>query len=149
MAIYNGKIEVVFVKNTTNTQTSTSHPGLYVEIDNSRKLKTKLYHKRDDFTILTVNFPFIRSNFPAKQAYGIYISQHVRYCRACAKYSDFLDRDQMTTEKLLKQSYRRHHELVERYKVSISKMAMYLSPFTYIFLSFTINKTFYRTLIYE
>jgi hypothetical protein len=28
-------------------------------------------------------------------------------------------------------------------------MAMYLSPFTYIFLSFTINKTFYRTWIYE
>jgi len=136
--IYNGKIEVVFVKNTTNTQTSTSHPGLYVEIDNSRKLKTKLYHK-------TVNFPFIRSNFPAKQAHGIYISQHVRYSRACAKYSDFLDRDQMTTEKLPKQGYSRHHELVERYKVSISKMAMYLSPFTYIFLSFTINKTFYRT----
>ena len=30
-----------------------------------------------------MNFPFICSNIPAAPAYGIYISQLIRYSRAC------------------------------------------------------------------
>jgi len=56
------------------------------------ELKTKLYDKRDDFTFPIVNFLFISSNIPASPAYGIYISQLIRYTRACSQYSDFLDR---------------------------------------------------------
>jgi hypothetical protein len=43
-----------------------------------------------DFPI--VNFPFICSNIPAAPAYGVYISQMLRYSRACGFYQDFLDR---------------------------------------------------------
>jgi hypothetical protein len=39
------------------------------------QLRTKLYDKRDDFSVLIVNFPFICSNIPAAPAYGVYISQ--------------------------------------------------------------------------
>jgi hypothetical protein len=39
-----------------------------------------------------VNFPFICSNIPATPAYGAYISQMIRYSRACGSYQDFLDR---------------------------------------------------------
>ena len=52
---------------------------------------------------------------------------------ACAQYSDFLDRSQLLTQTLLKQGYvaprlkssiqkfyDRHHNLVDRYKISIS-----------------------------
>jgi hypothetical protein len=55
----------------------------------------------------------------------------------CAQYSDFLDRSQLRTQKLLKQGYvsprlrsslhkfyGRHHNLVDRYAISISKMTM-------------------------
>jgi hypothetical protein len=58
--------------------------------------------KHDDFIFPIVNFSFISSNIPASPAYGVYISQLVRYSRACAQYSDFIDRVQLLTEKLLK-----------------------------------------------
>jgi hypothetical protein len=38
-------------------------------------------------------------------AYGVYSSQLIRYSRACAQYSDFLDRTLLLTQKLLKQGY--------------------------------------------
>ena len=53
--------------------------------DNDRRLK--LYDKRDDFTFSIVHFLFISSNIPASPAYGIYISQLVRYSN-CAQFSD-------------------------------------------------------------
>ena len=36
----------------------------------------------------------------ASLAYEVYISQLIRYSKACVKYSDFLDRDQLLTQKL-------------------------------------------------
>jgi hypothetical protein len=52
-----------------------------------------------------VNSPFISSNIPALLAYGVYISQLIRYSRACAQYIEFLDRAQLLAQKLLKQGY--------------------------------------------
>ena len=46
--------------------------------------RTKPYDKRDDFNFPIVNFPFICSNIPAVPAYGVYISQLIRYSRARA-----------------------------------------------------------------
>jgi len=43
-------------------------------------------YKRDDFTFPIVNFPFISSNIPKAPAYGVDISQLIRYSRACAQY---------------------------------------------------------------
>jgi hypothetical protein len=48
-----------------------------------------------------VSFPFISRNIPPVPAYGVYISQLICYSRACAQYSDFLDRAQLLTQKLL------------------------------------------------
>ena len=69
--------------------------------------------------------PLISSNIPASPGYGVYISQLVRYSRACAQYSDFLDRAQIKL-------YGGHHELVDRYElhVPISQMTMDLLFFT-------------------
>jgi hypothetical protein len=41
---------------------------------------------RDDFNVPIVNFPFIFSNIPAAPAYGVNISQLIRYSRACGSY---------------------------------------------------------------
>ena len=49
--------------------------SLTSEIDNEGWLKTKLYDKRDDFSFLIVNFPFLCSDIPAAPANGVYISQ--------------------------------------------------------------------------
>ena len=59
---------------------------LHLEIDSEGRLRTKLYDKRDDFNFPIVNFPFICSNIPAALAYGVYISQMIRYSRACGSY---------------------------------------------------------------
>jgi hypothetical protein len=118
------------IKETTDTNTSASYIGLHLEIDSERRLRTKLYDKRDDFNFPIVNFPFLCSNIPAVPAYGVYISQLIRYSRAYGSYQDFLDRGLMLTRKLLNQgfllvklkaSYRkfygRHHDLVDRYGI--------------------------------
>ena len=41
------------------------------------------YDKRDDIAFQIVNFPHKDSNIPANQAYGVYISQLLRYARIC------------------------------------------------------------------
>jgi hypothetical protein len=41
--------------------------------------------KRDDLNFPIVNFPFICSNIPTAPVYGVYISQMIRYSRACHK----------------------------------------------------------------
>ena len=68
-------------------------------------------------------------------AYGVYISQLIRYSRACGSHQDFLDRGFLQTRKLLNQGvllfklrsslrkfYGRHHNLVERYGITVSQM---------------------------
>ena len=89
------------IKDTTDTDRSASY--LHLEIDSEGRLRTKLYDKRDDFNFPIVNFPFICSNIPA--AYGVYISQMIRYSRACGSYQDFLDRGLLLTRKLLSQGF--------------------------------------------
>ena len=123
------------IKDTTDTVKSASYLDLHLEIDNEGRLKTKLYDKRDDFSFPIVNFPFLSSNIPAAPAYGVYISQLIRYSRACISYHDFLDRGLLLTRKLLNQEfqmvklksslrkfYGRHHELVDRYGITVSQM---------------------------
>jgi hypothetical protein len=73
--IYPIKLEI---KDTTDTDSSASYLDLHLEIDRERRLRTKLYDKRDYFNFPFVNFPFICSNIPAAPAYGRYISLLIR-----------------------------------------------------------------------
>ena len=76
------------IKDTTDTDRLASYFDLHLTIDNEGRLKTKLY---DNFPIL--NFPFICSNIPAAPANIVYISQLMRYPRACGSYQDSLYRE--------------------------------------------------------
>ena len=131
------QISLKYIKDTADTQRSASYHGIYIEIDNGWRLKTKLYDKRDYFTFPIVNFPFISSNIPASLVYS------TRYSRNCVQYSDFQDRTQLLTQEKLKQGYvaprlksslqkfySSHHNLVDHYKISISQMTMDLLLFT-------------------
>ena len=80
------------VKETTDTASSASFLDLYLEFDDSGQIRTKIYDKRDDFNFKIINFPNMCSNIPASPAYGVYISQLIRYARARSNYSDFLKR---------------------------------------------------------
>jgi hypothetical protein len=119
------------IKDTTDTDRSAS----YLEIDSEGRLRTKHYNKRDHFNFPIVTFPFICSSIPAAHAYGVYLSQMIRYSRACGSYQDVLDRGLLLTRKLLIQGfllvklkswlrkfYGRHHDLVDRYGISVSQM---------------------------
>ena len=123
------------IKDITDTDRSASYIDVHLEIGSEGWLRTKLYDKRDDFNLPIVNFPFIFSNIPAASAYGVYISQLIRYSRACGSYKDFLDRGLPLTRKLLKQGfllvklkssfrklYGHHHDLVDCYGISVSQM---------------------------
>ena len=72
-------------KETTDTASSASFLDLYLEFDDSGQLNTKIYDKRDDFNFKIINFPNMCSNIPASPAYGVYISQLIRYARARRK----------------------------------------------------------------
>ena len=99
------------------------------------KLHTRWYDKRDDFDFTIVNFPHLSSNIPSSPAHGVYISQLIRYSRACSHYNDFLARAKVLTQKLLRQQfllsrlkssfkkfYGQNHDLVDRYKSSVTSM---------------------------
>ena len=60
-------------------------------------LSTKIYK--------IINFPNMCSNIPASPAYGVYISQLIRYARASSNYSDFLKRHLYLRNRLLDQGY--------------------------------------------
>ena len=126
--IYPPELEV---KETTYTASSASFLDLYLEFDDSGKI----YDKRDDFNFKIINFPNMCGNTPASPAYGVSISQLIRYARASSNYSDFLKRHLHLRNRLLDQGYEqirlirslkkfifRYQDLVEIYSVSAEKI---------------------------
>ena len=103
--------------------------------DDSGQLSTKIYDKQDDFNFKIINFPNMCSNIPTSPAYGVYISQLIRYARPSSNYSDFLKRHLHLRNRLLEQGYEkirlirslkkfifRYQDLVEIYFVSAETM---------------------------
>ena len=77
------------ITETTDTASSASFLDLNVECDDSGQLSTKISAKRDDLNFKIINFPNMCSNIPASPAYGVYISQLIRYARVSSNYSYF------------------------------------------------------------
>ena len=120
---------------TTETASSTSFLDLYLEFDDSGQISTNMYDKRDDFNFKIINFPNMCRNIPSFPAYGVYISQLIRYARASRNYSEFLKRHLHLRNRLLDQGYTkirlirsfkkfifRYQDLVEIYSVSAEKI---------------------------
>ena len=91
-------------------------------------IRTRLYYeKRVYFNFPIVNFPFIVSNIAASHAYGVYISQLIRYSRTCGSYHDSLDRELLLTRKLLNQGFL----VVEVYLICRNHNPVYSTFMTY------------------
>ena len=86
-------------------------------------------------TFHITNFPFLSSNIPTSPAYGVFISQLIRYVRACSSYGCFILRATRLSNKLLEQGYVKERlksslkkfygwygDLIKQYEVSLSKM---------------------------
>ena len=123
------------IKDITESTTSASYLDLLLSIGRDGQLYTSIYDKRDDFNFHITNFPFLSSNIPSSPAYGVFISQLIRYARACSSYECFILRARRLSSKLLKQGYLaerlkssfrkfygRYGDLIQQYEVSLSRM---------------------------
>jgi hypothetical protein len=92
-------------------------------------------HKGDYLNFAIVNFPYVCSNTPLSPSYGVYISQLIRYVRACSAYDQFLSRGRLLTDKLVLQGFLQsrlmsifckfngcYNDLICNYKLSLSHM---------------------------
>jgi hypothetical protein len=52
-------------------------------------IHTKIYDKIDDFDFSIVNYPHLDGDVPHATSYGVYISQLIRFARACSKRKGF------------------------------------------------------------
>ena len=129
--IYPDELEI---KETTESEGSASYLDLFVQI-RQNTLYTKLYDKRDDFNFEIINFPYLSSNIPSAPAYGVYISQLLRYSRACDSYEDFRVRHRLLAVKLVRQGFSRirlvksfkkfygkYGDVVSKYDTSVAQM---------------------------
>jgi hypothetical protein len=94
----------------------------------------KLNDKRDHFNFPIMNFPFVSSNIPTAPAYGVYISQLIRYSRVCGSYRISLleaccYQESYWTKDSYWLSWNHHNEsftvttnLVDRYGISLSQI---------------------------
>ena len=123
------------IKDTTESNTSASYLDLLLSIGRDGQLHTSIYDKRDDFNFHITNFPFLSSNIPTLPAYGVFISQLIRYARACSSYGCFILRATRLSNKLLEQEYvnerlksslgkfyGRYGDLIKQYEVSLTQM---------------------------
>ena len=88
--------------------------------------------RRSSFTHL-LGLSLGASNIASAPAFGVYVSQLLRYARACSEHRDFIERWLITrlltlgyqiTKGLskLKKFYGRHHDFVNSYKVAIARL---------------------------
>ena len=122
-------------RKSTARNTSASYLDLLLSIGRDGQLHTSIYDKRDDFNFHITIFPFLSSNIPTSPAYGVCISQLIRYARACSSYGCFVRRATRLSNKLLEQGYARERlkpslrkfygrygDLIKQYEVSLSQM---------------------------
>ena len=147
--------------------TSASYLDLLLSIESDGQLRTSLYDKRDDFNFHITNFPFLSSNIPSSPAYGVFISQLIRYARACSSYECFILRAARLSSKLLGQGYimerlksslrkfyGRYGDLIKHYEVSLSQMLHdilghdHIQWHTQVIRHYTNLRTYYRTGLY-
>ena len=105
--------------------------------DVTTPFRISIYDKRDDFAFRIVNFPHMDSNIPANPAYGVYISQLVRYARICTSKVDFINRLRGLSLRLRQQGFETnrlqnsfnklvnwHGFIVEKYGAALREMRL-------------------------
>ena len=89
------------IKYMTESNTSLSYLDLLLSIGRNGQLHISIYDKREDYNLHITNFPFLNSNIPTSLAYGVFISQRIRYARACSSCWCFILRAMRLSHKLL------------------------------------------------
>ena len=126
------------IKDTVKSTTSASYLDLLLSIRRDGQLHTSINYKRDDFNFHIIIFPFLSSNIPSSPAYGVFISQLIRYA-GLAPRMNFILRARRLSSKLLKLGYLverlkssfgmfygQYGDLIKQYEVSLSRMLNYI-----------------------
>jgi len=102
--IYPSELEL---KDTTLSSTEVYYLDTkIVHGDSSAPFLISVYDKREDFDFRIVNFFFMDSNIPAPPAFGVCISQLVRYARICTAKADFMHRLRSLPSRLNQQGFK-------------------------------------------
>jgi len=94
-----------------------------------RNLRTKLYYKRDDFNFPIVNFPLRCSNIPAAPAHippnnpELVVPISISLMESCLCQRNYWTKcSSVKLKSSLRKFYGRHHDMVDRYGISVSQM---------------------------
>jgi len=87
-----------------NATSHSNYLDLKLEIRNG-KIHYSLFDKRDAFDFVIVNFPDLSGNIPARQSYGVFTSQLIRYARCCQDFNDFRERTLALVGRLVRQHF--------------------------------------------
>ena len=102
----------------SKTRQRASYLDLLLSIGRDGQLHTSLYDKRDDFNFHITNFPFLSSNIPFSPAYGVFISQLIRYARLAPLMNVlFWGRPDFPIS-----YYGRYGDLINQYEAPLSRM---------------------------
>ena len=132
-AIYPPELQLT---DTSSSSTEVCYLHTHIKTgDTTTPFRISIYDKRDDFTFWIVNFPHMDSNISANPAYGIYISQLVRYARICTSKGDFMNRLRGLSLRLRQQGFltnllqrtftkffNRHCPIVVKYGATLQEM---------------------------
>ena len=96
-------LKELVVSETSESRNIVSYLDLLIDISNG-DLVCSIFDK-DAFDFDIVNFPDFSGNIPSAPAYGTYISQLIRYSRACHNHDNFSFRHSVQAERLLNQGF--------------------------------------------
>ena len=146
------------IKDTKESNTSAFYLDLLLWIGRDGQLHTSIGDKHGDFNYHITNVPFLSSNIQTSPAYGVFISQLIRYARVCYSYGCFILRATRLSNKFLEHGYVKEHlksslrkfygrygVLIKQYEVSLSQMLIDILWPDHIQLQPPTDKYFYRT----
>ena len=133
-AIYPSELEL---KDTSTSSTEVCHLDTDIKAGDNTPFHISIYDKREDFAFRIVNFPHMDSNIPANPAYGVFLSQLVRYARICTSKVDFINRlrglslrlrqqgfDTNLLQKSFNKFFSRYGLIVEKYGAALRGMRL-------------------------
>ena len=92
------------LKSTNLTQHTTNYLDLNISVFRG-KFVYRSYDKRKDYNFAVINYPDLKSNIPIGPAYGVFISQLIRFCRINSKANNFKNDILCLFKKLVNQNF--------------------------------------------
>ena len=114
------------VSETSESRNVVLYLDVLIDISNG-DIVCSIFDKRDAFDFDIVNFLDLSGNIPTAPPSGTYISQLIRYSRACHNYDNFSSRHSMLAGRLFNQGFssrklmRTFYKFVGRYPELTSK----------------------------